>query len=235
MSTDTLARGSINSFSGLSAGQVPPSETLEIPVSEFQAVLEDLVLIHNQIVEAVRDAGLLRGKELARLTENHAKALKAEKSPTAKLLLLNAFIKQSLAKIRGALKTRPPTDQGVIRQAITKIQLRAMAIVDHIKTLAEGRKEISLNSSQARQYLAGREGKPPSRRDAIRALRRAEKICPALTCKPTPGDGRQTMRLTARAEDLKDPVFVDESLHRDTRQRSRMEEIRMIFFKEGVF
>ena len=217
MSTDTLARGSINSFSGLSAGQVPPSETLEIPVSEFQAVLEDLVLIHNQIVEAVRDAGLLRGKELARLTENHAKALKAEKSPTAKLLLLNAFIKQSLAKIRGALKTRPPTDQGVIRQAITKIQLRAMAIVDHIKTLAEGRKEISLNSSQARQYLAGREGKSPSRRDAIRALRRAERLCPALTCGHRPGDGRQTMRLIGKAEELKDSPIIG---YRDLWQRS---------------
>jgi hypothetical protein len=135
------------------------------------------------------------------------------------------------------LKGRPPvspTDQGVIRQAITKIGLRALAIVDHIKVLAEGKKEISLNSSQARQYLAGREGKPPSRRDAIRALRRAEKICPAIVCKPTPNDGRQTIRLTAKAEDLKDSSFVEESLNRDTRQRSRMEEIRMIFFKEGV-
>ena len=208
MSTDSLSP-SYNSF-GLSAGQEQPSEDqiLEIPVSEFQAILEDLVLIHNQIVEAVRDAGLLRGRELARLTEDHARTLKAEKSPTAKLLLLNAYIKQSLAKIRGALKTRPPTDQGVIRQAITKIQLRAMAIVDHIKTLAEGRKEISLNSSQARQYLAGREGKPPSRRDAIRALRRAEKICPALTCGHRPGDGRQTIRLIGKAEELKDSPII---------------------------
>jgi hypothetical protein len=194
-------------------------------------------LTFNSLNDLIKDAGILRGRELAELNQKASHAVKAAQSPIERLLVLNAFIRQQIGHVGRALKGRSPaspTDEGVIRQAITKIGLRALAIVDHIKVLAEGKKEISLNSSQARQYLAGREGKPPSRRDAIRALRRAEKICPAIVCKPTPNDGRQTIRLTAKAEDLKDSSFVEESLNRPTRQRSRMEEIRMIFFKEGV-
>ena len=87
---------------------VPPDDPiLEIPLSEFQNILKDLVLIYNQLAEAVRDAGILRGRELARITEDHSRALKAERSPTTKLLLLNAYCKQLLTKIREALKSRP--------------------------------------------------------------------------------------------------------------------------------
>jgi len=162
-------------------------------------------------------------------------AVKAAQSPIEKLLTLNAYIRQQISHVGRALKSRPPEKQGVIRTAITKIQLRAIAIVEHVRDMAEGKEKVSLSSSQARQYLAGREGKPPSRRDAIRALRRAEKLCPALQCSHTPGDGRQTVRLTARTEDLKEAQIEEESPHCDTRQRSRMEEARMIFFKEGAF
>jgi len=40
----------------------PPSEDhiLEIPLSEFQHVLEDLVSVYNQLAETVRDAGIIR-------------------------------------------------------------------------------------------------------------------------------------------------------------------------------
>ena len=88
----------------------------------------------------------------------------------------------------------------MIRQAITKIQLRAEAIVDHIRTLAEGKEKVALSSPQARQFLAGREGKPISRRDCIRALHRAEKLCPALECGHI--GGHAVTRLTAAARDL---------------------------------
>jgi len=101
--------------------------------------------------------------------------------------------------------------------------------------IAEGKKEIAFNSGQARDFLAGREGRPPSRRDTIRALRRAEKLCPALICGHTPGDGRQTMRLTGKAEDLQDSRIIQEGPDRDRRQRLRMEEARIVFFKEGAF
>ncbi|OPX77224.1 MAG: hypothetical protein A4E44_00155 [Methanosaeta sp. PtaB.Bin018] len=211
---------------------------LEIPASELQHFFNDLISTFNSLNDLLRDNAILRGKELAELNTRANQAVKAAQSPIEKLLVLNAFIRQQIGHVGRALQARlptTPTDQGVIRQAITKVALRAQAIVEHVKTIAEGKKEVAFNSSQTRDFLAGREGKPPSRRDTIRALKRAENICPALACKPTPGDGRQTMRLTARAEDLKDTSFVEESVHRANRQRSRMEEIRMIFFKEGVF
>lgn len=211
------------------------ADAIEIPVSEFNHVFRDTVDLYNQLIALCKDVGILRGSELARLTASHQKALQAEKSPVAKLLLVNAFIRQLITRIRKALPGLSPSKREVVCQAVTKIQLRAEALVSHIRILAEGKEKISLNSGQARQFLAGREGKPPSRRDAIRALRRAEKLCPALQCGHTPGDGRQTMRLTANVEDLASSEAVKESLHCDTRQRSRMEELRMIFFKEGTF
>ena len=211
---------------------------LEIPASELQHFFNDLISTFDSLNDLLRENAILRGKELAELNTRANQAVKVAQSPIEKLLVLNAYIRQQIGHVGRALQARPPTSptkQGVIRQAITKVALRAQAIVDHIKVLSEGRKEVAFNSSQTRDFLAGREGKPPSRRDTIRALKRAEKICPALACKPTPGDGRQTMRLTARVEDLQDPSFIEEPLHRANRQRSRMDEIRTIFFKEGSF
>lgn len=176
-------------------------ETIELSVSEFQNILNDLVEVYNQHVEMLKEAGIIRGKELARLTGKAQDSLKAAQSPIEKILVLNAYIKQLLTRIREALKTATPAKRGTIHQAITKIQLRAEAIVDHIKVLASGKEKVSLSSPQARQYLAGMEGKPISRRDCIRALQRAEKLCPVLECGHL-GDGRQTTRLTAKVEDL---------------------------------
>lgn len=176
-------------------------ETIELSVSEFESILKDSISIYNEIAAMLIDCGILRGKELARMTAKAQDSLKAAQSPTEKILLMNAYIKQLLARIRTSLKTATPAKQGVVRQAITKIQLRAEAIVSHIRTLAEGKEKVSISSPQARQYLAGMEGQPVSRRDCIRALRRAEKICPALECGHL-GDGRQTTRLTAIVEDL---------------------------------
>jgi len=219
-----IALASINSFGSKppKGDFVPPAEeqTLEIPVSEFQAILEDLVLIYNQMAEAVRDAGLLRGKELARLTEDHARALKAEKSPTVKLMRLNAYIKQLFLKIREALKSRPE-EGGKVIQVCSKIMARAVQIIDYIKTTMQDdpfrRKEISLDSQQARILFSGAGGEPVSRRDTIRAMRRAEKLWPALNCGHRPNDGRQTMRLIGKAEELKDSPIIG---YRDLWQRS---------------
>jgi len=217
-----IATASINTFGSTSpkAGFVPPEDTLEIPVSEFQAVLEDLVSIYNQMAEAVRDAGLLRGRELARLTEDNARALKAEKSPTAKLLLLNACIKRLFLKIREALKNRPE-EGGKVIQVCSKIMARAISIIDYLKTAIQDdplrRKEISFDSQQARILFSGAGGEPVSRRDTIRAMRRAESLWPALACGHRPNDGRQTTRLTGKTENLKDsPIIGSRSL----RQRS---------------
>ncbi|OPY55340.1 MAG: hypothetical protein A4E49_00460 [Methanosaeta sp. PtaU1.Bin112] len=194
-----LANAALNSFA--SHPTQNGFESIEIPVSEFQNVLKDCIEVYNQLAEMLRDCGIIRGKELARLTGKAQDSLKTARSPVEKILLINAYIKQLLARIRDALKTATPAKRGIIRQAITKIQLRAEALVNHIRVLAEGKEKVSLSSPQARQYLAGMEGEPVSRRDCIRALHRAERICPALECGHL-GDGRRTARLTARAEDI---------------------------------
>ena len=135
---------------------VPPEDPiLEIPLSEFQGLLNELVFTYNQIAETVRDAGILRGRELAKLTEDNSRALKAEKSPTDKLLLINAYARQLLAKIREALKSRPQEGSKVI-QVCSKIMARAVQIIDYLKTYGQddptGRKSVSLDSQQARFY-----------------------------------------------------------------------------------
>ncbi len=213
---------------------------LEIPASELQHFFDDLVLTYNSLNDLLKDQGILRGRELAELNTRANQLVKAARSPMEKMLALNAYIRQQIGHVRRALQARPPTtpttptDQGMIRQAITKIGLRALAIVEHVKIIAEGKKEVAFNSAQTRDFLAGREGKAPSRRDTIRALRRAEKLCPALLCGHTPNDGRQTMRLTARSDDLRHSDIIKDDRDQAQRQRSRMEELRIIFFKEEV-
>jgi hypothetical protein len=212
----------INTF-GLSpkADFVPPDDPiLEIPLSEFQNILKDLVLIYNQMAEATRDAGIIRGRELARLTEDHSRALKAERSPITKLLRLNAYCKQLLTKIREALKNRP-ADGGKIIQVASKIQARAIQIVNYIKTTIQDdplrRKEIALDSQQARILFSGAGGELVSRKETIRAMKRAEALWPALRCGHRPYDGRQTTRLTAMVEELQDCSILG---HRGLWQRS---------------
>ncbi len=207
------------------------AETIEIPVSEFQHVLNSAVDLFNYTAEIARDTGILRGRELAELvvraTADYQGCQIAHREAPAHLCLRSPAPNQAL-RSPGARPPASPTDQGIIRQAISKIQLRALAIVEHVKVLAEGKEKIAFNSGQARDYLAGREGKSPSRRDTIRALKRAEKICPDLCCDHTPNDGRQAMRLFGKAEDLKDSPIIQKDLDRDRRQRLRMEEARMI-------
>lgn len=194
---------------------------LEIPVSEFQELLRELGNTYNLIAETVRDAGILRGRELAKLTEDNSRALKAEKSPTTMFLLLNAYIRQLLTKVREALKSRPE-EGGKVVQVCSKIMARAVQIIDYVKTTIQDdpfrRKEISFDSQQARILFSGKNPEKVSRRDTIRAMRTAEKLWPVMTCDHRPNDGRQTMRLTAKVEDLKDaPPIID---YRDDWQRS---------------
>jgi hypothetical protein len=219
MSEIAIAR--INTF-GISpkADFVSPDDPiLEIPSSELQSLLNEMVLTHNELAELVRDSGILRGRELARLTESHNAVLKTEKSPITKLLYLNAYIRQFLTKIREALKTRPQ-EGGKVIQVVTKIMARAVQIVDYIKTITQDdpkRKDIALDSQQARILFSGAGGESVSRKETIRAMRRAEVLWPALRCGHRPNDGRQTTRLTAKVEELKDFPITG---YRDLWQRS---------------
>jgi hypothetical protein len=202
-----VALAKINSFaSDAKADSVPPNDPIfEIPFSELQGLLNEMLLTHNQIAELVRDSGILRGRELARLTEDHAGALKAERSPITKLIMLNAYIRQFLTKIREALKTRPQ-DGGKIVQVCSQIMARAVQIIDYIKTYGEddprGKRDVALDSQQARLLFTGKSKEGVSRRDTIRAMKRAEALWPALRCDHRPNDGRQTMRLTIKRTDL---------------------------------
>ena len=203
------------------ANIAPPDDPiLEIPLSEFQGLLEEMVLTHNQIAEMIRDAGILRGRELSKMVTRASDSLKATRSPMEKLQLLNAYIRQLLVKVREALKIRPEEGEKVI-QILSKIQARAIQIVDYIKTTIQDdplrRKEIALDSQQARILFSGASGEPVSRKETIRAMRRVETLWPALRCGHRPNDGRQTTRLTAKVEELKDAPIMG---YRDLWQRS---------------
>lgn len=218
-----LANAGINTFGTTSpkADFEPPDEPiLEIPLSELQGLLNEMVLTHNQMAEAVRDAGILRHKELARMITRASDSLKAARSPIEKLQFINVYIRQLLAKIRDALKSRP-AEGGKVIQVLSKIQARAIQIVEYVKNLTqenpERRTEIALDSQQARMLFSGAGGEHVSRKETIRAMRRAEALWPALRCGHRPNDGRQTTRLTARVEELQDVPITG---YRDLWQRS---------------
>ena len=218
-----LATASINTLSShtMQADFVPHSDdpVLEIPLSELQALLDEMVLTHNQIAEAIRDTSILRGKELARLTSKVSDSLKAAQFPIEKLLLINASIRRLFAKVRDSLKSRPIESEKIIH-VCSKIAARAIQIVDYIKTIVQDdpkRKEIALDSQQARILFSGASKEKVSRKETIRAMRRAEALWPSLQCGHRPNDGRQIMRITASVDELQDsPVMA----YRDLWQRS---------------
>jgi len=188
---------------------------LEIPSSELEMVLKEAVDFFNQTTALMEEAGVLRGRELSRWIARASAGLKATQSPIEKLMLIFAYLRQLLAKLRGALKARPQEDSKVI-QVCSKIQARAIQIIDYLKTTVSDdpkRKEIALDSQQARILFSGAGGEPVSRKETIRAMRRAEVLWPAMRCGHRLNDGRQTTRLTAKVGDQDSP-------HCDLWQRS---------------
>jgi hypothetical protein len=185
---------------------------LEIPASELELVLREATDFFNQTATLVEEAGVLRGRELARWIGKASASLEAIGSPTEKLMLIFAYLRQLLTKLREALKARPQ-ERGKVIQVCSKIQARAIQIIDYIKTTVEEgpkRKEIALDSQQARILFSGAGGEPVSRKETIRAMRRAEVLWPALRCGHRPNDGRQTTRLTAKVDDLQDAPHCDQ-------------------------
>ena len=182
---DNVALAKINSFASTATRTdfVPPDDPIfEIPLSELQHLLSEIAITHNQLAELVRDSGILRGRELARLTESHNAALKAERSPITKMIMLNAYIRQFLTKVREALKSRP-AEGGKVVQVCSKIMARAVQIIDYIKTYGEddpkgGKRDVGLDSQQARLLFSGAGGEPVSRKETIRAMKRAEALWP---------------------------------------------------------
>jgi len=208
---DTLK---IKAFGPMPEAHAPPEDPiLEIPQSELEWLLNSLVETHNELAAVVKDAGVLKGRELAKVTEAHARAIRAEKSLIGKMHLITAYTRQHLVRIRDFLKGKRAGEGGKVVQVVSKIAARAIQIIDHVRVLGSSQsKTVSLDSCQARMLIAGKEGEKPSRRDTIRAMKRAEKIWPALECDHRPGDGRQTMRITAMRDDITDAPEIDYSI-----------------------
>lgn len=206
---NNIATTRINSFGPSPEDQ---EQILEITVSELDRVLKEAGDFLNQAVALVEEAGILRGRDLSRWTARASAGLKATGSPMEKIMLVFAYLRQLLAKLREALKARP-REGGKVVQVVSKIQARALQIIEYLKvTIQEGphRKEIALDSQQARILFSGAGGEPVSRKETIRAMKRAEVLWPALRCGHRPNDGRQTARLTARVDDLQDsPDFAN--------------------------
>jgi hypothetical protein len=126
-----------------------------------------------------------------------------------------------LVKVGEALKSRPSPEGGRVIQVLSKVMARAVQIVDYVKVVVQEdpkRREIALDSQQARLIFKGADGEKVSRKETIRAMQRAEKLWPALACGHRSNDGRMTTRLTAKTEDLNDTPII---AYCDLWQRSR--------------
>ena len=204
-------------------------EIVEIPVSELQALYNSSVSLFNDILDIAREERLLGKKDSAEMLISAQNTIKNEKSPIQKLILLNAYIRKAFKPIREAISRRPAANATeTIIQASTKIKLRAMMLYEHVKTIAKGenrKKDFAFGSPDVRTFLAGKEGQAPSRRDAIRAMEKAESLFPALRCEHTPNDGRQTMRIIAKVDDLDYCNIIEEDCERNKWQRFRMTEV----------
>ena len=207
----------------------PKNETVEIPVSELQALYNSSVSLFNDILDIAREERLLGKKDSAEMLISAQNTIKNEKSPIQKLILLNVFIQKAFKPIREAISRRPAANATeTIIQASTKIKLRAMMLYEHVKTIAKGenrKKDFAFGSPDVRTFLAGKEGQAPSRRDAIRAMEKAERLFPALRCEHTPNDGRATMRLVAKIDDLDCCDIIEKDCERSKWQRFRMTEV----------
>ena len=78
-----IANARINSFAHVAeqANVSPEDPIIEIPVSEFQGLLNELTTTYNLVAEMVRDSAILRGRELARMTTEASNSIKATGSP----------------------------------------------------------------------------------------------------------------------------------------------------------
>jgi hypothetical protein len=227
-----VANARLNTFGSTSpkVDNVPPDDPiLEIPLSELQALSNSAVALFNDILDIAREERLIDKKDSTELLINAQNIIKNEKSPIQKLILLNVYIRKAFKPIREAISRRPAANAAErIIQATTKIKLRAVMLYEHVKTIAKGenrKKDFAFSSPDVRLFLAGKEGQAPSRRDAIRAMEKAEHLFPALKCEHTPNDGRATMRLVAKVDDLDYCTIIKEDRERDGWQRFRMGEV----------
>jgi hypothetical protein len=220
----------------LAEGRDSQQIILEISLEDLQSLMKESIEIYNLLAGVIQDQKLLPQKDLARLTTDRMKNLQQEIDPITRFFMLFAYIKQSIKVIAEGFKARPPAQgsgETSRPKAITKIMLRAEAIIGRVSEIAsQVKSQVSFTSSQAKEYITGLEGAQPSRRDVIRALQRAAQICPALDLGAVPGDLRGTKRLTLDKEDFTDmglEVNSPTALNRSQRLQLREREIKEIF------
>jgi hypothetical protein len=150
---------------------------------DLQTVFLNVVETFEAISSVLKDQAILRGKDMALFMEPAKEATKQGDS-----IRLLALARQGISRARKAMQSSPVTSiKGVADQAppllvaMTKVELRALEIKEKIE--ANGSKTFS--SRDARQYLAGKEGQEPSRRDTIRALKRTVKLLPRYVLEVT--------------------------------------------------
>jgi len=161
---------------------------------DLQTVFVNVVETFEAISSVLKDQGILRGKDMALFMQPAKEATKEGDS-----IRLLALARQGISKLRKALQSSPVTSIKAVADhpssllvATTKIELRALEIKEKIETT--GSKVFS--SRDARQYLAGKEGQEPSRRDTIRALKRTVRLLPRYVLEVTGNISRLICRDT---------------------------------------
>jgi len=160
---------------------------LKARIAELEGDLQTVFLNVAETFEAVavtiKDQAVLRGRELSEFMEPARQAAKAGDS-----IRVLAYARQGVSKLRKALQSIPATSIKAVADpgkpvlvAVSKIELRSLQIKERIEE--SGSKTFS--SRDARQFIAGKEGEEPSRRDTIRALKRTVKLLPRYVLEVT--------------------------------------------------
>jgi len=135
--------------------------------------------------DLIKDNGILRGRELAELNTRASQAVKAARSPMEKLLILNAYIRQQMGHIGRTMKAQAEHNSnrsGSNQAGYYKDPAQGpLPLVEHIRTIAEGKKEVAFNSAQTRDFLAGREGKSPSRKGRNKGTQKSREALPGAS------------------------------------------------------
>jgi hypothetical protein len=150
---------------------------------ELQTVFINVTETFEAVATALKDQAVLRGRDLAEFMEPAREAAKAGDS-----IRVLAYARQGVSKLRKALQNIPATSIKAVADpgkpvlvAVSKVELRSLQIKERIEE--SGVKTFS--SRDARQYIAGKEGEEPSRRDTIRALKRTVKLLPRYVLEVT--------------------------------------------------
>lgn len=161
---------------------------------ELQTVFINVTETFEAVAIAMKDQAILRGRELSEFMMPAREA--ANEGDSIRLL---AFARQGISKLRKALQNIPASSIKAVADpgkpvlvAVSKVELRSLQIKERIEE--SGSKVFS--SRDARQFIAGKEGEEPSRRDTIRALKRTVKLLPRYVLEVTGNISRLICRDT---------------------------------------